>query len=202
MRDLLFFFDYKSPYSYLALDSVYRLESQYDLNVEWIPFVLDIAATFGRVEERTPLQWDKVRHMYTDVRRWANKRGLIIKGPQKIFDSSLAAKGYYFIKKHGGDVKRYHATIFEKFFQRQLDIEDITALSQIIETCHVSAHLFPEFAQSEGQNLLQQGYEKARKLGVFGIPSFYFADELFVGQDRVSLLEEHIQGRLSGGDQP
>jgi 2-hydroxychromene-2-carboxylate isomerase len=38
------YFDYKSPYSYLAKDLVYTLEEECDVEVEWLPYLLDIAS--------------------------------------------------------------------------------------------------------------------------------------------------------------
>ena len=58
----------------------------------------------GRVieEERNAHQWRRVRYSYMDCRRQANKRGLIIRGPQKIWDSTLAACGMLYAKRQGG----------------------------------------------------------------------------------------------------
>lgn len=193
MSEVRFFFDYKSPYSYLALDGVYSLQAKHQTRIDWVPFVLDIPAALGSLESRTPLQWDKVKNGYADVRRWANKRGLIIRGPQKIFDSSLAAKGFYFVRDGGGDEKRYHQQVFQRFFQRELDIENVAALSDVIKECDVSPVDFEQFAAAAGEAKLQADYAAARALGVFGVPSFAYDGELFWGNDRLHFLEERIE---------
>jgi 2-hydroxychromene-2-carboxylate isomerase len=84
------YFDYKSPFAYLVKDEAYRLAEEYRVQIEWLPYVLDIPATLGDVPTPTTLQWRKVCYAYLDARRWASKRGLLLRGPQKIFDSSLA----------------------------------------------------------------------------------------------------------------
>ena len=84
------YFDYKSAYSHLAKAEAYKLEEDYHVQLEWLPYVLDIPAALGDVETRTAMEWRKVRYSYLDARRWANARGLLVRGPRQIFDSSLA----------------------------------------------------------------------------------------------------------------
>src|SRR5215467_12006756 len=54
----------------------------------------------GRVieEERNAHQWRRVRYSYMDCRRQARKRGLIIRGPRKIWDSTIALQGMLYGK--------------------------------------------------------------------------------------------------------
>ena len=87
------YFDYKSAYSHLAKAEAYTLEEDYHVQLEWLPYVLDIPEALGDVETRTEMEWRKVRYSYLDARRWANDRGLLVRGPQKIFDSSIACMG-------------------------------------------------------------------------------------------------------------
>ncbi|MCZ6554290.1 MAG: disulfide bond formation protein DsbA, partial [SAR324 cluster bacterium] len=59
-REVFVYFDYKSPFAYLAKDPAYDLERDFDVRLTWLPYTLDIPAAFGTVEERTPWQWNKV----------------------------------------------------------------------------------------------------------------------------------------------
>ncbi len=96
------------------------------------------------------------------------------------------------MKQHSGNSQRNHTLVFERFFQRKLDLEDVSAISGIIEECGTSSNGFSTFSQQLGKNKLDDAFTHARSLGVFGVPSFIFAGELFWGQDRMGLLEECI----------
>jgi 2-hydroxychromene-2-carboxylate isomerase len=95
--------DYKSPYAYLAKDIAYELERDLPVRLEWLPYVLDIPSFLGSArvdadgsaleENRDAHQWRRVRYSYMDCGRQAHKRGLVIRGPQKIWDSTLSAAG-------------------------------------------------------------------------------------------------------------
>ena len=57
--------------------------------------------------------FDSAGESYMDCRRQARKRGLVIRGPQKIWDSALAACGMLYAKRQGDAVlRRYNHIIF------------------------------------------------------------------------------------------
>src|SRR6201993_5364082 len=118
-RTVTVYTDYKSPYAYLAKDLAYELERDFPVRVDWLPYILDIPSFLGSArvddsgrvveEERNAHQWRRVRYSYLDCRRQARKRGLVIRGPQKIWDSSLALRGMMYAKREGATVlRRYH----------------------------------------------------------------------------------------------
>src|SRR6516162_9839454 len=129
------YIDYKSPYAYLAKDPAYELEADVGVRVDWLPYVLDIPSFLGSArvdssgkvieEERNPHQWRRVRYSYMDCRRQAKRRGLVIRGPQKIWDTTIASCGMLYAKRQGDAVlRRYHDAVFEQFWKRELDIGD------------------------------------------------------------------------------
>jgi len=91
MSDALkLYFDYKSPYAYLAKDPAFTLPERYDVTLRWLPFLLRIK---GKGERSTASE-HKARYSYMDARRWANKRGgFRIMGPLKVYDSRPALVG-------------------------------------------------------------------------------------------------------------
>ena len=103
MRRVTVYTDYKSPYAYLAKDLAYELERDLPVRLEWLPYVLDIPSFLGSAridadgtvleESRNAHQWRRVRYSYMDCRRQARKRGLVIRGPQKIWDFGARGRG-------------------------------------------------------------------------------------------------------------
>src|SRR5260370_42643462 len=97
-RTVTVYFDYKSPYAYLAKDLAYDLERDFPVRVDWLPYVLDIPSFLGsaRVDDggrvleegRNAHQWRRVSYSSMDCSRQARKRSLVILGPHKITDST------------------------------------------------------------------------------------------------------------------
>ena len=107
------YIDYKSPYAYLAKDPAWELEREFDVRLDWLHYTLEIPEFLGTVEGRNAHQWRRIRYSYMDARRLANRRGLTVRGPQKIFDSSIAAIGMLYAERH--DVfRKYNDLVFER----------------------------------------------------------------------------------------
>src|SRR5437762_10025134 len=153
--------DYKSHYAYFAKDLVYELERDFPVRIDWLPYRLDIPSFLGSArldgngrvieEERNAHQWRRVRYSYMDCRREARKRGLVIRGPQKIWDSTLASRGMLYAKRQGDAVlRRYHDAVFERFWQRELDIEDPAVIAAVLAEAGADISGFAAYAAGDG----------------------------------------------------
>lgn len=183
--------DYKSPYAYLAVEPAYRLEREFDVSLKWLPYTLDIPSFLGSVEGRDPHQWRKVRYAYMDARRLANKRGMTVRGPKQIYDSSIAAIGMLFAQRQGV-FRAYHDRVFERFWMRELAIEDRDAIAAVLSEAGAEADEFAAFLDGEGRSAHDRIVAEAEEIGVFGVPTFVLDGELFWGGDRLYLLEERL----------
>lgn len=192
-KDLRIYIDYKSPYAYLAKDPAYDLEREFGVTFTWLPYVLNIPDFLGTVEGRNEHQWRRVRYSYLDARRLANRSGLTVRGPQKIFDSSLAAIGMIYAQRRGA-FRKYNDLAFERFWKRELDIEDREAISRVLDDSGADTAAFFDFAEGEGRRELDRINREAEALGVFGVPTFVIDGELFWGGDRIWMVREKLAG--------
>ncbi len=195
MRSITVYTDYKSPYAYLAKDLEYELERDLGVRLQWLPYVLDIPNFLGSArldengkviqENRTAHQWRRVRYSYMDCRRQARKRGLVIRGPQKIWDSALAAAGMLFAQRAGDAVfRRYHNAVFERFWKRELDIEDASVIAAVLAESGADGAAFVAQAQA-GRDEVAAISRAAEANGVFGVPSYIVDGELFWGREHL-----------------
>ena len=192
--------DYKSPYAFLAKDLICELERDTNVRLDWLPYTLDIPAYLGSArvdaegtvvhESRNAHQWRRVKYSYMDCRRDANRRGLTIRGPRKIFDSAPANIGMLYAKRQGV-FRAYHDRVFERFWRRELDIESPAVLAVLLSECGADGPGFPVFAEGEGRDLLQDIRNEAEAKGVFGVPSFLLEDgDLYWGREHLDRIRE------------
>lgn len=191
-KPIKLYFDYKSPFAYLAKDEAYQLEEDYHVHIEWLPYVLDIPEALGDLQTRTKQQWRKVRYSYMDARRWANKRGLIVKGPQKIFDSSLAAIGMLYARQQG-KFRAYHDRVYERFWKRELDLEDKQGIAAVLAEIGANPAGFFAYLEREGRAELDAIQQRADADEIFGVPIFIVEGEMFWGHDRIPLVKEKLE---------
>lgn len=195
--------DYKSPYAYLAKDLAYELARDFPVRLDWLPYVLDIPSFLGSArldaqgkvieENRNAHQWRRVKYSYMDCRRQARKRGLVIRGPQKIWDSTLAAAGLLYAKGQGEEVLRqYNNLVFERFWKRELDIEDPAVIAAVLAEAGADMAGFAGYAAEEGPRDVDHISRAAEEIGIFGVPSFVVDGEQFWGREHLPDIREML----------
>ena len=188
------YIDYKSPYAYLIKDPAYQLEREAGFEFRWLPCTLNIPDFLGTVEGRNDHQWRRIRYSYMDARRLANRRGLTVLGPRKIFDSSIAAIGMLYAQAN--DVfRRYNDLVFDRFWKRELNIEDRAAIRRVLEESGAETAGFESFLDGPGRLEHDRICREAEDLGVFGVPMFVVDGELFWGGDRLWMVREKLEIR-------
>jgi 2-hydroxychromene-2-carboxylate isomerase len=201
--EITLYIDYKSPYAYLAKDPAYELAAETGAHIDWLPYTLNIADYLGSAtlapdgsvleSQRTPHQWRRVRYSYMDARRYANLRGLTLRGPRKIWDSSRAAIGLLWVKRQGeAPLRRYHDIVFERFWKRALDIEDPAVIEAVVREAGAEAAGLRDWMEGAGRAEHDRVRSEAEALGVFGVPTFVLAGELFWGREHMELIRQRL----------
>lgn len=193
-RTIVVYTDYKSPYAYLAKDLTYELAAETGVEVDWRPYSLHIPSFLGSAEvdadgkvvseDRNAHQWRRVRYSYMDCRRLAERRGLVIRGPRKVFDSTTSHVGMLYAQR-AGVFRAYHDMVFERFWKHELDIENVEDVGRLLrETGSETADL-QDYMEGEGRAELERIQTEAEAKGVFGVPSYLVGEELFFGNERI-----------------
>jgi len=199
---LVHYFDYKSPYAFIAQRATFDLARELDVALELIPYTLDIPSFLGSaaldtdgrdtVGTRTDHQWRRVRYAYMDCRREANRLGLTLRGPRKIFDSSIAHIGFLYAKENG-DPRPYHDAVYERFWKHDIDIEDSDAIGAALADSGIDAAGFAGYLAGEGRRVHDDSQRAAEKRGVFGVPGYWVDGELFWGAERLARVRELLE---------
>jgi 2-hydroxychromene-2-carboxylate isomerase len=181
--------DYKSPYAYLAFDPGMELERKFNVRVRWRPFQLRLKGK----GQRSVYSEYKVKYSYLDARRWANMRpgGLVLKGPVKVYDTTPALVGGLFAERPGR-LLDYSRTVFERFFKRELEVDQPDAIAAVIAGLGMSDAAYRDYLAGEGMRAYEEAQEEAAADHVFGVPIFIFRGEPFWGHDRLGLLEHRL----------
>src|SRR5262249_10291330 len=161
---------------------------------DWRPYCLNIPGIFGSAEVndrgelvadgRNEQQWRRIRYMYMDCRRIARKRGLTLRAPRKVFRSDTALIGTLYARQRGG-LRPYHDLVFDRFWRRDLDLDDTSAIADTLQQAGIDASGFAAFEQAEGRAGLSRLMDEAHGLGVFGVPTFVVAGELYWGREHL-----------------
>ena len=199
------YFDYKSPYAYLAQAANWDLFGRPGITVEFVPCTLQIPKYLGAaelneqgedtVQTRNDHQWRRVKYSYMDCRREASRRGLIVRGPRKIFDSSLSHIAFFWVQDQlgeGGDFRPFHDAVYERFWRRELDIEDTAVLVGLMDELGIPSNGFLDYLEGEGRARHDAAQRELESRGVFGVPSWLIEEDLFWGLDKLARVYERV----------
>ncbi len=203
---LIVYIDYKSPYAFLAAEPTYELEEDFGIEIDWRPLTLDIPSFLGSAKtdghgkvlenNRSPRQWVGVKYAYRDCRRYASLRGLTLRGTTKIWDSSLAAIGLLWAKQQDRVVLRTYTTlVYERFWQRELDIEDPAVIERVLTESGSDVTGFADFSTGEGRVAHDELQDRLHPAGLFGVPTYIIEGEVFFGREHLPTVRWHLSGQ-------
>ncbi len=205
-KRLIVYMDFKSPYAYLAKDPTWQLEDDFGICIDWRPLTLNIPSFLGSAKvndtgkvveaNRTPSQWQGVRYAYMDAKRYARLKDILIYGPRKIWDSSLAGIGMLWAKRCGRDVlKGYMDIVYERFWRRELDIEDESVVAGVVAEAGADEQGYLAFLNGEGRREHDALQAQLHGAGIFGVPTFVIGGEVFFGREHLPAVRWLLGGR-------
>jgi 2-hydroxychromene-2-carboxylate isomerase len=203
---LAVYIDIKSPYAYLAIDPTRDMARSLGVAIDWRPFTLDIPSYLGSAKldkkgkvarsARTSQQWSGVKYAYMDARRYANLTGKTVRGTVKIWDSSFAGIAMLWAKEQGADAfERFLDEIYPPFWRRELDIEDRAVLEKVLADAGLETDGFADYIVGRGRELHDETNAKAFDAGVFGVPTYLVADELWFGREHLPRVAWILAGK-------
>ena len=204
--ELIVYLDIKSPYAYLAKDPVKQLQRDLNIEIDWRPLTLDIPSYLGsaRVDKkgtvveskRSSKQWDFVRYSYMDAKRYARINDIKIYGTQKIWDTRLIHICFLYVKEKQPDsLVAFLDMVYEKFWLRQLDVEAMDVVLDVLREIGVPSEEFTEFAEGEGGDAHDQLQASLHPAGIFGVPTFLLESEVFFGRENLPQVRWILGGR-------
>ena len=199
------YFDFKSPYAYLAVEHTRALGAELGIEINWMPFVLDIPSYLGSAklddsgkvaeQSRSSGQWSRVKYAYYDCRRYATLAGRTLRGTVKIWDTNLAAIGMLWAKQQGDEVlQRYIDGIYVPFWKRELDVEDVNVIEQVLAAAGASHEGFAAYCADEGARENAAIQRQAFDSGIFGVPTYVIGDDRYFGREHLPRIKWLLQG--------
>jgi 2-hydroxychromene-2-carboxylate isomerase len=193
-----FYFDFSSPYGYLASERIDALGERHGRAVDWKPFLLGavfkVAGTAPLVNY--PLKGDYSRH---DFMRSARLHKVPFAMPEKFPTGSIAAVRGHFVAAEldPGRQRAYDHAIYRGYFIDGRDISDPAVVADLARSVGLDRAAFlAGIERPDIKDRVRQETETAIARGVFGAPFIFVDGEPFWGSDRFDMVEHWL---TSGG---
>lgn len=195
MQPVGLYFDFVSPYTWLALETAGDFAARHDLTWELHPVVyvalLRHHGLVGPVETEA-----KRRYTFADVLRCASRLGLALEGPPRHPFRSIEALRVATLFDGHPRALELARSIAHAIWSEGRDPCDWGVLAAAAEAAGLPADdLEARCADAAVKQLLRASTDEAIAAGVFGIPTFRAGDTLFWGHDRLEHLADHLAGR-------
>ena len=188
-KEIDFYFDFISPYSYLAYKKIQSLSE--DIKINYKPILL---GGLHNLEGITPPAFikPKLKHMMNDCLLIAKKNNFDFKWNSKFPINTLNIMRGYFSVNSSNQVQ-YIKTMFDAYWVDDLDISKEEILTPLLEQCKINKDIFFKTIKDPVIKEKLKNYTKnAHEKEIFGAPTFIVNSKIFWGQDRLEFaLDEY-----------
>jgi 2-hydroxychromene-2-carboxylate isomerase len=191
IKSIDFYFDFISPYSYLAHKKIQRLIEKQNINFNYKPVLVGGLHNLQGITAPAFIQ-SKLKHMISDCNLIAKKdKSNFIWNSQFPINSLNIMRGYLFLNDQNKNL--YLNVMFDAYWKDNLDISNEEILKSLLEKCKINLNEFFEGTKSpkikeQLKNFTQLAHDK----GIFGAPTFVVNNKIFWGQDRLDFaLDEY-----------
>jgi 2-hydroxychromene-2-carboxylate isomerase len=189
-----FYFDFSSPYGYIASSSIDDIAAKYAREVVWRPILL--GAVF-KITGQQPLPTIPLKGSYAkhDLVRSARLFGVPFKLPSKFPIAGQApSRAFYWLSdKDPPLAKKLALALYRAYFAEDRDISSPEVTANVAAKLGVDrAELLAALADPAVKERLKTEVDAAIERGVFGSPYVVIDGEPFWGSDRIEQIEKWL----------
>jgi 2-hydroxychromene-2-carboxylate isomerase len=189
-----FWYDFSSPFAYLASTQVERIAKARAAEVVWRPFLLGaLFKAIGTAD--VPIATfppAKQRHMQADMDRFANRYRVPFRFPSRFpMRTVLPLRA---VLAAGADAGRLSRAIFHAYWADDRDIGDPGVVAAVCSETGLDPALVARAEDPAIKQALRDSTQAAERAGLCGAPSFVVDGLLFWGQDRLEFVEQALDG--------
>ena len=190
-KSIDFYFDFISPYSYLAYQKIKCLNNKKEININYKPLLLGGLHKLGGITAPA-FNKHKLKNMKNDCELIAKKNKIKFQWNIKFPINSLyLMRGYLAIENEFK--KKYFETCFDAYWKNNMDISNQENVNKILEISGINKDkFFDNIEDIKIKEELKQLTDLAFEKNIFGAPTFIVNKKIFWGQDRLDYaLDEY-----------
>ena len=185
IKPLEFYFDFISPYSFLAHKQIRKIENHEGVKIIYKPVLLGGLHNLHGIKAPAFIP-AKAKHMVRDCKLITEKNNISFKFNAYFPIRSLNLMRGVLVAEEDNIKKYYIDTIFNTIWQDGLNMNDDGVVEKVLKNIDINPKTFVLRAQSQNiKDQLRSKTNEAYKKGIFGAPTFIVKDKIFWGQDRL-----------------
>ena len=189
-----FYFDFSSPYTYIASTRIEKICEDNGVDLEWKPFLL--GGVFNEIGSVPAIQIDnKFRYLRQDFEQSAIYYGVDFKFPDLFPLNSVRSMRGAFAAQEKGKLVEYTHEMFRLYWTQGIDLSKADILGETVANIGIDTEWFVNrIAEQDIKDKLREETNTAIERGVFGAPTMFVDDQMFWGNDRLDFLDRYLKG--------
>ena len=186
-----FYFDFISPYSFLAYKKLKNLSDYKNINIIYKPILLGGLHKLGDITAPAFNQ-RKMKNMKNDCELVAKKNNIEFKWNDKFPVNSLQImRGYLSINNELKE--KFFDLCFDSYWKKNIDLSNSVNIENILNECSIDKkNFFKDIENQKIKDELKKLTNDAFEKDIFGAPTFVVNNKIFWGQDRLEYaLDEY-----------
>ena len=183
-----FYFDFISPYSFLAHKEIRKIENKASIKVKYKPILLGGLHNLHGIKAPAFIP-AKARHMIRDCKLIAEKHNVRFKFNSYFPIRSLNLMRGVFVAEEDNFKSYYIDSIFDAIWRDGLNMNDENIIQRVLKNLNVNPKTFAlRVTSSSIKDTLKRKTSEAYEKGVFGAPTVVSNNKIVWGQDRIEFV--------------
>ena len=188
-----FFFDFASPYSYLAHKQIRNIEYQHNIKINYMPILLGGLLNLAEIKAAAFIP-SKAKFMIKDCKLFSEKFNIKFKFNSYFPIQSLNLMRGVLIARKENKTSLYIDKFFDACWKDGLNLNDQKIVDKILEDLNFNLKTYKlKISEQKIKDELIKRTKDAFLKGVFGAPSFIINNKMFWGQDRLEFVLKEAQ---------
>tara|TARA_B100000787_G_scaffold112882_1_gene84071 strand:- start:2060 stop:2638 length:579 start_codon:yes stop_codon:yes gene_type:complete len=181
-KEIDFYFDFISPYAYLAHKKNKSLSKNIKINYK--PILLGGLHNLNGIKAPAFIK-HKLKHMISDCKMIAKENKFTFSWNSKFpLNSLYIMRGYIYVSFVVKNI--YIDAMFDAYWKDDLDISNEKIFNNILEKCKIKKNTFLQGINSQKvKDELKNATKEAHDKEIFGAPTYVVNNKIFWGQDRL-----------------
>ena len=188
IKSFEFYFDFASPYSFLAHKQIRKIEKDNSIKIKYMPILLGGLFNLSGIKANADIPI-KAKYMIKDCKLWAEKNNISFKFNNYFPIKTLTLMRCVLVAQKKDFTQMFINKIFDAIWKDGINLNDNLIVEKLLKNLDLNPKIFlVEANEAKIKEELKSKTNDAHKKGIFGVPSFIVNKKLFWGQDRLEFV--------------
>jgi len=193
IKSFEFYFDFASPYSFLAHKKIRKIEKENSIRIKYMPILLGGLFNLSGIKANADIPI-KAKYMIKDCKLWAEKNNISFKFNNYFPIKTLNLMRCVLVAERKDFTQMFINKIFDAIWRDGINLNDSLIIEKLLKNLDLNPKTFlVEACDAKIKEELKSRTNDAYKKGIFGAPSFLVNNKIFWGQDRIEFVLNEAQ---------